>query len=231
MFQLKQQCLIKSYKGSRGTSEDAKHKANFVIEAENVQAADVAALFGVTAKDVPGLVDSFFQEMTAGGRRDKRYAAVPSMRSTYFAEGKHTIAFGDRRPDRVDWLGAITVSPLMDGKFDVTFRASIEEPLDSLCGLLNKNINRSIRVQLDCDPGFEFQFKGSSQAPVDKKQPDLLDEQNADANKKRADAVGAAIKADDKKKAATAKKSAPPKKAAAKKAATPKTAKARTGRN
>lgn len=234
MFEIKQQALLKSYRGSRGTSEDAKHKANFVIEAENVPAANVAALFGVSPKDVPQLVDSFFQQMTAGskGRRDKLYAAIEGMPSTYYAEGKHSIAFGDRRPDRVDWLGAIRVAPRMDGKFDVTFRASVQEPMDSLCGYLNKHINKSVRVELICDPGFEFQFKGSSQAPVDTKQGDLLDAQDAEKNRKRADAIGEAITKDDKTKAAAAKPAKPAKKAAVKRAPKPKPAKPpRKGRN
>lgn len=236
MFELKQQVLIGSYRGSRGKSDDAKHKANFTVEAENVPAANVAALFGVSPKDVPQLVDSFFQQMTAGskGRRDKLYAAIGGMPSTYYAEGKHSIAFGERKPDRVDRLGAIKVTPRMDGKFDVEFSASIQEPMDSLCGYLNKHINKSVRCELLCDPGFEFQFKGSSQAPVDKtdgKQGDMLDAQEAAAAKARADAVGKAISDDDKKKAGDAAPKKPTKPAAKKPAAKKAAKPARKGRN
>jgi hypothetical protein len=169
MFELKKQVLLKSYQGARGKSDDAKPKAVFVLEAENVPSKTVCSLFGI--QDPAELTDAFFKPLASDGKgvRDKRFPAMPYVPSSYFSEGHHEISFGNRRPDRVSWLGAMKCIPRMDGKFDVTFRATIDDPAAGICDYLNRNINKSVAIDLSCDPGFQFQYKGSSQAPVDKK--------------------------------------------------------------
>lgn len=166
MFELSgHQALVKSCRGRRGKADDAVRAMVFVLEVENVAAANVAALFGV--KDAVSLHPSFFEPITdQSTTQDKLYPGIAHIASSYYAEGKHQIKFGKFAKERMSWLGSLTVTPRMAGKFDVRFLGTIDEPQPGLMDAVVDHINRCMRVVLECDPGFEFNFKAEAQSPV-----------------------------------------------------------------
>jgi hypothetical protein len=165
MFELSgHQALVKSCKGYRGKSDEASSGIECVLEVENVIASNVAALLGV--KDAAPIHGSFFAPLSENSTtEDKIYPGLDYISVSYFSEGHHQVTFGKFGRERIAWLGSIKLNPRQAGRFDVKFRLNIEEPQDGLMDWLRDNINRSVRVVLECDPGFDFQIK-SKESPV-----------------------------------------------------------------
>jgi hypothetical protein len=158
------QALVKSCVGRRGKADDAISALVVVLEVENVIASVVAALLGI--KDATPIHGSFFEPLTEQStREDKLYPGIAHISVSYFAEGKHQLKVAKFARERTAWLGGISLVPRMAGKFDVKFRVTIEEPQAGLMDYLRDNINRTTRIVLECDPGFDFQIK-NEQAPV-----------------------------------------------------------------
>jgi hypothetical protein len=178
MFELSgHQALVKSCKGYRGKSDEASSGIECVLEVENVIASNVAALLGV--KDATPIHGSFFAPLSEKSTaEDKIYPGLAYISVSYFSEGHHQVTFGKFGKERISWLGSIKLNPRQAGRFDVKFRLNIEEPQDGLMDWLRDNINRSVRVVLECDPGFDFQIK-NKEAPVTMDLP-LAEQTNGD---------------------------------------------------
>lgn len=166
MFELSgHQALVKSCRGRRGKADDAVRAMVFVLEVMNVDATNVAALFG--REDASLLYPSFFEPITeTSATQDKLYPGVPYIPSSYFSEGHHQIKLGRFAKERMSWIGSIKATPRMGGKFDVSFLGTIDEPQPGLMDAVTDHINRTMRVVLECDPGFKFNYKADAQAPV-----------------------------------------------------------------
>jgi hypothetical protein len=173
--------VVKNCRGYSGKSDDSVSGVVFVLDVENVLAANIAALLGRddTPANIAQIVQSYFEPITeTDTRQDKLYPGLVEERVSYHAENKPEITFTGFRPknqqsdpERTAWIGSISFTPRMGARFDVRCLIRIEDPQAGLMDYLRRNIYSAVRVELKCDTGFRFEIKQTSQAPVSMELP------------------------------------------------------------
>jgi hypothetical protein len=137
--------VVKNCRGYSGKSDDSVSGVVFVLDVENVLAANIAALLGRVSYHAENK-----HEITFTGFRPKNQQSDP---------------------ERTAWIGSISFTPRMGARFDVRCLIRIEDPQAGLMDYLRRNIYSAVRVELKCDTGFRFEIKQTSQAPVSMELP------------------------------------------------------------
>ncbi len=141
MFDFMGQAIVRQCPPKRGKAPDAPVILTVKLEAVGVPVHAVAALLGT--ENQAEVREAFFE-----GDDIRFLEAV--VHSGYEAEAIHSIKFSTRAKERVAKLSKCSMEPTGGAQFNVTFTVAIETPSADLQAYLASQINRAVRVHLEC---------------------------------------------------------------------------------